>query len=281
MSSVVAICQTDAIHLITDGAMYDRNGVVVGLQSKIIPLHLAKCVLAVRGSNWAALPLESILRFADSFDIVIERLPDLMERMIAVHTEELGPDLHSAVRDFEVTVAGWSAKFGRLMVAVASTFNACDPNDSAGGSYQTGYQRFVPLEAPRAYTAPLVDVQQVLGRQITTVGDINELDGAADSFALHCAQRVTPGAYYGKALHLIGGFAEHTVVTRDGFEKRVMHEWPDEVGQIIVPEGAVPVELARRALDAHAEAQDAAKKFEEACLSAQLVAVPPLLAAAA
>jgi hypothetical protein len=281
MSSVVAICQTDAIHIITDGAMYDRKGVVLGFQSKIIPLHLAKSVIAVRGASWAALPLEGILRFADSFDQVLDRLPDLMERMIAAHIEELGPDLHPADREFEVTAAGWSAKFGRLMVAVASSFKACDPDDSTGDSHQAGYQQFVPWEAPRAFTAPLIDVQGVLGRQIATVGDINELDGEVDGFALHCAQRVTPGFYYGKPVHLIGGFAELTTVMRNGFEKKVIHEWPDAIGQNISPEGAVPVELAERAMVAQAAAQEAARELQEACLSAQIVAVPPVLDIAA
>lgn len=281
MSSVVAICQTDAIHIITDGAMYDRNGAVLGFQSKIIPLHLAKSVIAVRGASWAALPLEGILRFADSFDQALERLPDLMERMMASHIEELGADLHPADREFEVTIAGWSAKFGKLMVAVASTFKPCDENDGADDSHQAGYQQFVPREAPRAFTAPLIDVQGVLGRQITTVGDINEMDGAIDGFALHCAQRVTPGFYFGKPAHLIGGFAELTTVTRNGFEKRVIHEWPDTIGRKITPEGAVPLELAERAMVAQTAAQETARELQEACLSAQIIAVPPVLDIAA
>lgn len=281
MSSVVAICQTDAIHLVTDGAMYDRDGLVTGFQSKIIPLHSAKSVIAVRGAGWAFLPLEAFLRFATSFDQALERLPDLMERMIAGHIAELGTDIHPAEREFEVTIAGWSSKYGRLMVAVASTFAPCDPKDSTGDSHQPGYRQFVPWEAARAYTAPLIDVQGVLGREIATVGDVNELAGEVDGFALHCAQRVTPGLYYGTPVHMIGGFAEHTRITRQGFETKVIREWPDAIGQKITPEGAVPLDLVQHALVTQAAAQVAAEELQEACLSAQIMAVLPVLDAAA
>lgn len=281
MSSVVAICQTDAIHLVTDGALYDHEGTVTAFQSKIIPLRSAGSVLALRGASWAAGPLTLILGAADSFDQAIDRLPDLMERMVIQFNDKLGLDVPSVDRDFEVTIAGWSSKYGRFVVAVASSYIPCDPDDSSGNSHQPDYQQFVPREAPKAYTAPLIDVQGVLGREIITMGDVNALDGGVDGFALHCAQRVTPGIYCGKPVHLIGGFAELTTITRAGFESRIIREWPDAVGQKIAPEGAVPLALINRAMVTQAAAEEAGRELQEACLSAQIMAVPPVLDVAA
>jgi len=281
MSSVVAICQTDAIHLVTDGALYDDDGTVVGFNSKVIPLHLANSVLALRGASWAAAPLELILGAASSFDQAIERLPDLMERMIVQFNEKLGPDVSWVDRDFEVTIAGWSSKYGRFVVAVASSFAPDDPNDTTSDSHQPGYQQFIPREAPRAYTAPLIDVQGVLGREIATMGDVNELNGEVDGLALHCAQRVTPGIYCGKPRHLIGGFAELTTITRDGLKSKILREWPDAVGKKIAPEGGVPIALLEQAMTTLAAAEEAARALQEACLSSQIMAVPPVLDVAA
>lgn len=47
-------------------------------------------------------------------------------------------------------------------------------------------------------------------------------------------------------VHGVGGFVEHVSITRTGVERRIIREWPDEIGRTIQPEAS-----GKYANDAH------------------------------
>lgn len=271
MSSVAIIQHSDAIHLITDGAQYDHDGVVTNLASKVHDLPLSGCVIAFRGASWPQVPLVTMLGLAPTFDALLDMLPDAFKIVTGFRDAVKGTDGDPRDREFEVTIAGWSERAERMAAAVAVSFNPRDPADVTGLSFLDGYYPGAPCAPGGVQTYPPVDVEHVLGRPIATMEDLDSLDPLLDGFALHVAQRVAGGTYGGRAVYLVGGFAELTSVRRDNIRRQIIHEWPDIVGAKIAPEGALPVEDLQALMDTN-------KAWADSVEAARLAAggpVPP------
>ncbi|RJG51807.1 hypothetical protein D0Z70_22520 [Sphingobium terrigena] len=249
MSAIVILQQTDAIHLITDGATYRDDGTVLEIRSKVTPLPAANCALAMRGGTWACQPLAAALSLCGSFDEIAEVLPDVVAGMTATYEIYFG-DRPSHPKHFEIVIAGWSDNMDRMVAAVALTRQRNDPDDPTGFSTFDIYEPGTLFVPGQGCTIPAIDIEATLGRSLTTQADIDALDPGMDGFTLHAAQRREPGLYRGRAAYIIGGFAELTTVTRHGIESQVIHEWPDAVGQKITPVDAPPLEVAQRVVDA-------------------------------
>ena len=85
---------------------------------------------------------------------------------------------------------------------------------------------------------PAPDAMDAIGWEIPN--PIETFDPVLDGLKLLEAQRRTrrplgrgPGAVFA---HVVGGFAQHTVVTENGISSNVIHCWPDEIGRRIEPE---------------------------------------------
>ncbi len=262
MSSIVVIQQTDAVHFITDGASYDHNGVVVRIGSKVEELPRSNCIVALRGGGWAASALHFALHLLDSFDAIIDALPNLMPFMLAKFDGLRAASVHPLERHFEVTVAGWSERMDRFAAGVVLTFEPFDCADETGISHMAGYQQFMPFLPGQCYTAPPADVQAAIGRELMTQEDVDAIDPLLDGFHIHEWQRIQGGLYAGQVAYIIGGFAELTTVRKDGIERRIIHEWPDVIGRKITPAGAPSLEALETARAAekayHAAMQDLA-----------------------
>lgn len=249
MSAIVILQQTNAIHLITDGATYRDDGTVQEFRSKVTHLPAANCALAMRGGTWACQPLAAALSLCCSFDEIADVLPDVVKGMMATYDIYFS-DQPSHPKHFEIVIAGWSDNMDRMVAAVALSRQRNDPDDPTGFSTFDIYERGTLLVPGQGCTIPAIDMEATLGRSLTTQADIDALDPEMDGFLLHAAQRREPGLYSGRAAYIIGGFAELTTVTRHGLESRVIHEWPDVIGQKITPADAPPLEVAQRAVDA-------------------------------
>lgn len=270
MSSIAIIQQSDAIHFITDGAQYDSDGVVTKLASKVLILPLSGCAMALRGGSWAGGTLLLMLAAARSFDEVLERLPQAVEDAIKVRDAVSMPARDPLTSHFEVTVAGWSAASSAMRAAVTTSRDPSDPEDVTGISFIEGYYRGAPCAPCGLQLYPAVsNIDHILDRTIETQEDLDGLDPELDGFALHVAQRVTGGTYGGRAVYLVGGFAELTTVRRESIASRVIHEWPDRIGAKIVPANALPVEELQAILDA-------SKAWEQAVEAARLTVGRPI-----
>ncbi len=254
MSSIVAITQTNAVHLITDGASYDPDGVVQAIGQKAEELPVSNCVYVVRGANYPRMPLSFLLWGQPSFDAIMDQLATIVERVLEMYNVLADGKAPPVQQHFEVTVAGWSNERQSWAVGIASTFQPCDPHDAQGVSYIDGYQPFVPFLAAPAYSLPVVDGAAVLGRTLETQEDIDSFDPVRDGLLVHEAQRLVYGHVGdGRLQYLVGGFAELVSVSRDGINRRILREWPDRVGELITPEGGQTIEDVRAALGEHAD----------------------------
>lgn len=238
MSSIISIEQTDAVHIITDSAIYGADGVVRRFKRKVVELPLSNCVFVLRGADYPCTALSLLLFQYDSLDAIMNNIPKHMQQMLAVFDQLNEGDIAPIHRHFQVTVAGWSDDLNSWAAGIASTYEACDPNDVTGISYLTGYQPFIPYQGAPAYCVPAVE-SAVLGRDIVTQEDIDGFDPERDGLLLIQAQRLTPvidGAF--QVQYLVGGSAELVTLSAQGVSRKILCEWPDECGQLITPEGA-------------------------------------------
>ena len=115
---------------------------------------------------------------------------------------------------FEVIIAGWS-----------------DRDDAPAAHVLTGHAK----EGWPAYRCRPVTRFQ------TPMGDIsfriNRADPAGSGLKLMEEQRRKKFELVGgsKPVFAIGGFCQHTVVSRDGLSMKILKRWPDKIGQLIDP----------------------------------------------
>lgn len=243
MSSIIIIQKTDAVHLITDGAFYDAEGRVVDVRSKVVELARSGCLMAVRGANYPSMPLEFLLGMQPNFDAIMTALPDTLRSILQMFDIVTDGDALCVERHFEVTIAGWSDERQAWTAGIASTFRPCDPEDVQGISHLDGYEPFMPLLAASACCMPAVDGVGILGRTFNRQEDVDGLDPVKDGLLLHEAQRLVVGVTGdGQIQYLVGGLAELVTVSAAGITRQLLRRWPDQIGELITPEGAEPVE---------------------------------------
>ena len=234
MSSIIIIQQTDAVHLISDGAGYDNEGVVQRVASKIHSLPLANCIYASRGCTWTEDALAVMMACYSSFDEIATELPDFLLRL---KSAAVAAGVAVIDRTFIVTVAGWSDALQKWAAVVYSSWDKCDPHDVDGLSFIEGYETCRPILASTICCAPPVE-ELALGRPVESQSEVDAIDPVQDGITLIEVQRARPLLISeAHARYVVGGFAELGSVSAAGIDRRVIKEWPDKIGAHILPEG--------------------------------------------
>ncbi|MBV2147433.1 hypothetical protein KRZ98_03920 [Sphingobium sp. AS12] len=241
MSSITVIQQNDAVHLITDAAHYDLDGVILSIRSKICELPRSGCVFATRGSDWSMQFLEWMLSRCDSFDEIVKVLPGVMS-VIDTGFLTFASDMPAKMRHYVITIAGWSESAQRVTTVMACTYPIGDPADTEGWSMNDFYGQYTPIYVPIVMTIPPVSLEGALGRTVDDTTDwVDAMDPAADGLAIFEEQRRFVSTYIDSVQYVVGGFAELTTITRDGITRSILKEYPDQVGELITPDGAMPI----------------------------------------
>lgn len=260
MSAYVVVQRPDAVHVLTDGLSYTREGVVAAITSKCGQLGPMPAVITTRGP---ADLQEIIAEFAASvasagadFDWFIDAFPSLMEH---VHG-----GLVSAGRrpEFEVVVAGWSATQNRLVVYSW---------ENHGRRRTEGSCRYklVELTSPLVM-APVPSDPDLLAAGWNPALRWNAFDPERDGLTIMEAQRrfrSTEDDHVDPGLFFVGGRVTLTTITRHGIVQKPIKDFADTIGQKIRPElSEVPGSRKsagvnrqqRRAIDRHDRRQRAA-----------------------
>lgn len=229
MSALHIYVQTDRVSLLTDGASYDGDGVVIGIVSKVLPLPHLSAVLTVVGPSF-----------------------------ILVH---LAAVVHQDFRTFDDLVAGLSAKVRESLASDASRF-AQVPGGMRCVIYLAGISE---TRGPEAYALCTEAVERFrpwamenLGMGTITPGDpaflsrmfalpgmptdMESFDPATHGLRILQEQRMHPMEVVGTGQkhHVVGGFAQITTVTSDRIETSILRRWDDRVGEVINPRRAEP-----------------------------------------
>ena len=124
---------------------------------------------------------------------------------------------------FTAGLAGWSAKQGRPAFGCVRTF----AEDVPAFELQRATRYISPSQA-HGYDGSILSLPFDPARP------------AESGLAIMQAQREKRfrsinGSDQHKLYHAVGGFCQHTTVTRDGISIAVLERWPDEIGKSVTP----------------------------------------------
>lgn len=224
MTASNVFVQGECAYLLTDGAVYDSEGVVAAIQCKVAAIpHLR---MAVAFSGCVGRAVEACVGFFVRVRTQREAfggLPDIAEQLYAAYQADVRREGIERTADFQMYVAMHSLDTGEPQAWILSTNRA-----GFGASYEPWSLRRV-----HEICAPRVDRQAVFGR-VVDLTDPASFDPATDGLTLLEAQR---NVVWPNGRHYIGGKADLTVVSRHGITKHTLREWPDVVGERINPNG--------------------------------------------
>jgi hypothetical protein len=228
MSAINVIVQETAVHLLTDGAAYQMDGTISAIGPKVALMPHLNCAVAFRGPAPArAILAELISVEAHTFDELRDSIGSLMQKAAGVFApifQQCG-----AGPDFEVVVAGWSGD-GPAAYMVASHGRHGDPWE------------IIPLTGLCITPANAVIHERMLAALPNGLTD-DDVDPVVHGLAIMGIQRAYLIENHGidGRFCAAAGFAQLTTVTAEAVTSRVIHRWPDKIGEPTMP--AAPIGL--------------------------------------
>jgi hypothetical protein len=236
MTAINIIRQSEVIHVISDGAFCDPNGVLCELvpNTWLIPHLLA--AIGIHGSpHFMPFLVNRLGRESRSFDDMMDKIIPIA---IDVHTSF--PMTHGTLEwgavapEFDLLAAGWSKVRGRPV-----SYLIARPEGRHGAAHNSRGIWDV-IELPDALIAP-----PITERMIATVGwklpeSAQAFQPEIDGLKLLNAQRlsrlpINPKDPEGGDGFMVGGFAQLTSISERGISSRILHRWPDKIGRKIDP----------------------------------------------
>jgi hypothetical protein len=221
MSAINVFLDPAAAHIVTDGALYERDGTLVAAGQKVATFAHLPAAIAVRGAS-SFLPLLSIEinASARSFDELLEIIVAKAEAVFAVCAAMPG---QARFKSVDVILAGWSET--RECAEAYGLFNY--PAHGAP-SWQ-----LVPLEGGLVSPGDYAFHKGIQAAGIDPLAA--DFDAATDGLRIVQAQRARAWPITGTAetAHIVGAFAQLTTVTQDAITTRILERWPDKMGQKI------------------------------------------------
>jgi hypothetical protein len=211
MSALIGVNNGSAIHVLTDAAVTRlEDGDVSELNFKQLCTRSGAVVAAM--GLWQ--PVLRFVMFADertqTFDEIVAAAPELWDEARSVVPARFKNVCHAAL------LAGWSRANARLEMHILHA--DIDQYDVfvAGPADSDACRGFLGAFTERFRKDP------------------NAFDARRDGIEfIQEMRRLHPRTYELAQWAAVGGFVTHSVVTRDGLEASVIHEWPDRVGEFI------------------------------------------------
>lgn len=229
MSAINTLIKRDSVHLITDAASYGADGNLIAVKSKVAMLPQINAAVACRGAFISVPLIADLLSVAaPTYDDLKATAPALLRALLPMFEASFAHCEFGI--DFDVVIAGISESDGSDAYLICS-------HERYGVEPWTVVQfaglSMMPADAP---------MQE---RVFASIPDYFELvDPERDGRIILETQRAFSMDHDNdRALIGVGGFAQVTSITREGITTRVIHRWPDEVGQ---PIGAADILAAAK-----------------------------------
>lgn len=220
------ITKRKRIAFLTDGAVYDANGVLLGFGTKVLPIAHLRAGIAARGSVFALPAYAAHLGDAfATFDDLVANGQDVVER---VYDEALYKMAESRETEIEVVIAGFSEATAAPAIYVAAS------RDTYGTP-------FAFCRMPDAVFAPGPIDEALAARGFKFIEDFElRFRPEVDGLWLLEEQRSRPWSITSgddREGFVIGGFVHLTEIAPDGTSiQKILKRWPDKVGSKIAPE---------------------------------------------
>lgn len=222
MTSHAVICCSDAVHVVTDGGLFDqKTGVLVGFGNKALILSHLNAVLVCRGALAMGLLVPMMVSANSSFDELRKNIGPQLRKQIEPHANIDAQHGHTW-GEFDVVLAGFSESKGPTCILMLSFDHPFIPELKA-------YQ---PFDAGPVSLAPGND-------DLLKSIDPNSFDVERDPLRIIEAQRKIPSPHGARGDSSVkcsvGGFAQLTTVTETEITTKLIHRWNDKIGEVIKP----------------------------------------------
>jgi hypothetical protein len=234
MTAINVIRQGDGVHIISDGAFCDANGILCEIVPNTWLLPHLPAAVAIHGSpHLMPFLMYRLSRECHSLDEIAARIAN-----IAIDVHISFPMTHGTLDygnikpEFDLIIAGWSAQDRRPK----SLLVTC-PDRTKSRNFQTGWK---VLELSDMLIAPPITEQVVssIGWKVPDSAEAFRAD--VDGLKLLQAQRLLRGPMNPRSStvthgFMVGGFVQLTSISEHGVNTRILHRWPDEIGRRIDP----------------------------------------------
>lgn len=218
MTATNVLIKSDAAYLYADAAYYNADGAIQHITSKIVVLPHLSCAIAFRGAAvFKSLVTDVIGASATSFDDLRSGIGPLLRDCAAIYSDLI--ERCETGDEIEVLVAGISESEGPSAYLVNSD-----------GRY--GQDPWAVLSVEGFTWLPntpemLTSVKERLPARA------DQIDPIVHGRMVMQMQRETPvlHEFAGSELSTIGGFVQMVTVTKDQISTRVIHRWPDSIGE--------------------------------------------------
>jgi hypothetical protein len=217
MSSAILIRQTDAIHIISDAAAYDKNGTVIALAPKSFAIPHMSAALTARG-DLAALPLVAPLVSLRKY----EQTLSAVYRVLAAAKK--------ANSELELFIGGFmtDGESHAFHATTESVTGAAAPHPPVNDPIYELTNAVTSIPGFAASPMPPADdpIYELIGNRCP-----DQIDPRVDGLAIIEAQR----RHAVDGIFTVGGWATLISVYRDRIEERILTRWPDRIGEPIDP----------------------------------------------
>lgn len=200
MTLVNILVESDHARIYTDGALINPadNVSVVGFTSKVMALPHLDAIMATSGTVGASLNFYALIGSLSAIDF-----DDLADRIEAAVTP-IAEHFAGAI----LFLVGWSERGKRMRGFIMN-------HEAMGNRPPFARQDIGEFLMPRP---------------------LNECLGTADMIALVESQRANADRPQGlPPAHVVGCFLQETIVAKEGSKTRIIHRWPDVMGEKIEP----------------------------------------------
>ena len=227
-------------HLIvaSDGAICNLSGEILAIRSKVALVPEWSAVIAFRGYEVIAESLLYVTRHVGTFDEFVDEVGPAL-RTVIDHAQDSSDDMSDA--HGSVLFGGWSES-RQIFESYRVGSREREVLDGDASSFT---EPFTVSSLREAYAAP--GPRQDLYAQFGIGAPCDTVEEEKKYAArIICAARAgqSPDDPYA-----IGGFVQVTFATRDAIETRIVHRWPDLIGERVDPSRgeAMPKSLAPNA----------------------------------
>lgn len=129
MTALNCFVAPDAVHLFSDGALYEGPPAakIAGFAAKVLPLPQFDAVVGVTGKYWATLMVAAALSESrcTSYDAMVDGFSEFIRRYVT-HSAAI-PGAPSSWGPFEIVLAGWSESSGKPNARLLTSYQREHP----------------------------------------------------------------------------------------------------------------------------------------------------------
>lgn len=224
MSLLDTFIQQHAGFLLTDAGVWDADGQLIGLESKLVTMPGLKIAIAVRGGSSVPIAAWPIWRSATARAPLLAELPVFAEHIVKINTEAASPGDRQA-GSVEITAAFWDEAMARPRAIQMNT----SPRGEVEGyaSVLPDYQPFRWYELPEITLAPTFAAWDPAWPNLNDIADAERFDVRGCVGSIITAQRETLSAFRGNRVSTVAGWVDMAVITAAGVTVQRVVTWGD------------------------------------------------------